>query len=41
MGLAGQARVRELFDLEQSADQLAALLIGRWAPACTGSTDQH
>jgi glycosyltransferase involved in cell wall biosynthesis len=28
MGLAGQARVRELFDLEQSADQLAALLVG-------------
>jgi glycosyltransferase involved in cell wall biosynthesis len=28
MGLAGQARVRELFDLDQSADQLAALLTG-------------
>jgi hypothetical protein len=27
MGRAGQARVRELFDLDRSADRLAALLL--------------
>jgi glycosyltransferase involved in cell wall biosynthesis len=33
MGRAGQSRVRELFDLDTSADQLAALLTRNWPPA--------
>jgi glycosyltransferase involved in cell wall biosynthesis len=33
MGLAGLARVRQLFDLEHSADQLAALLTNHGHPA--------
>jgi colanic acid/amylovoran biosynthesis glycosyltransferase len=35
MGRAGQARVRDLFDLEQSAEQLAALLTQSPSPAST------
>jgi glycosyltransferase involved in cell wall biosynthesis len=38
MGLAGQARVRSLFDLDRSADQLAALLTQRWPAGCTSRT---
>jgi glycosyltransferase involved in cell wall biosynthesis len=38
MGLAGRARVRDLFDLDRSAGELAVLLNQRWPPASTGST---
>ena len=40
MGRAGRARVRDLFDLEQSADELMALLTRTCAPASQTLGDQ-